>query len=57
MLLYDDLPIEGLFYSVLARSKNCLFFCQQFLSLGLVSVEDNLKHDLAGTDDFCDIFV
>ena len=48
MLLYDDSTIEELLYCALARSKTCSFFCQQFLSLGFESVEDNSKHDLAG---------
>ena len=45
--LYDDLTIEDLSYFAPARaSKSCLFFCQQFLSLDLELVEDNLGHDL-----------
>ena len=51
VLLYDNSTIEGLFYSAPAWSKLCLFVCQQFLSLGLESVEDNLEHDLAGVAD------
>ena len=54
MLLYDDLTIEDLFYYAPAWSKTCLFFCQQFLSLGLELVEDNLEHDLAGMADKAD---
>ena len=46
--LFDDSAIEDLFYHAPAWSKTCLFFCQQFLSLGLESDEDNLEHDLAG---------
>ena len=38
MFLYDDSTIENLFYCAPAWSKTCLFFCQQFLSLGLESV-------------------
>ena len=34
-LLYDDSAIEGMFSSAPAWSKTCLFFCQQFLDLGL----------------------
>ena len=48
MLLYDNLTTEDLFKRALARSKTCSFFCQQFLGLGLESVEDNSGHDLAG---------
>ena len=43
-----DSTIEDLFYRAPAWSKTCLLFCQQFLSLGLESVEDNSEHDLAG---------
>ena len=43
--------IEDLFYCAPAWSKTCLFFCQQFLSLGLESVEDNSEHYLAGMVD------
>ena len=46
MLSYDDSTIEDLFYSAPARSKTCLFFCQQFLSLGLESVDDTSELDL-----------
>ena len=48
MLLYDDSTIEDLFYYALAWSKTCLFFCQQFLSLGLESAEDNPEHEVDG---------
>ena len=51
MLLSDDSTIEDLFYSAPAWSKTCLFFCQQFLNLGLESGEDNSEHDLAGMVD------
>ena len=34
--------------------KTCLFFCQQFLSLGLESTEDNSEHDLACMGDEAD---
>ena len=44
VLLYDDLTTEDLFYCALAWSKTCLLFCQQFISLGLESVEDNSQH-------------
>ena len=48
VLLCDDCIIEDLFYCALAWSKTCLFFCQQFLSLGLELLESNLEHELAG---------
>ena len=51
VLLYDDSTIQNLFYCALAWSKICLFFCKQFLSLDLESVEDNSEHDLAGVAD------
>ena len=51
VLLYRDLTVEGLLYCAPAWSKTCLFFCQQFLSLDLESVEDNSEHDLAGMAD------
>ena len=51
VLLYNKLFIEDLFYCALISSKNCLFLCQQFLSLGLELVEDNSEHDLAGMAD------
>ena len=54
MLLSDDSTIEDLFYSAPAWSKTCLFFCQQFLNLGLESGEDNSEHDLAGIADSAD---
>ena len=47
----DDSTNEDLFYCAPASSKICLVFCQQFLSLGLESVKDNSKHDLAGMAD------
>ena len=34
VLLNDDSTIEDLFYHAPNWSKTCLFFCQQFLSLG-----------------------
>ena len=43
--------IEELFYCAPARSETGLFFCQQFLSRGLESVEDDSKYDLAGMAD------
>ena len=49
--LYDDSAIEDLFYCAPAWSKICLFFCQQFLSLGLESLEDDSEHDLTGMAD------
>ena len=54
VLLYDDSTTEDLFYCALAWSKTCLFFCQQFLSLGLESVEDNSQHDRAEIADKAD---
>ena len=48
---YDDSTIEDLFYCAPAWSETCLFLLQQFLSLGLESVEDNLAHDQAGVAD------
>ena len=48
LLLYNDSTIKDLFYCASATSKTCLFFCQQFLSLGLESVGDNSEHNLAG---------
>ena len=54
LLLYDDLTIEDLFYCTPAWSKICLFFCQQFLSPVLESVEDNSEHDPAGMADLAD---
>ena len=36
--------IEGLFYCAPVWSITCLVFCQQFLTLGLESVEDNSEH-------------
>ena len=43
----DDSTIEDLFYCAPAWSKTCVFFRQQFLSLGLESVEANSEHHLA----------
>ena len=51
VLLCNDLTSEDLFCCALAWSKNCLFFCQQFLSLGLESDENNSKLDHAGMAD------
>ena len=51
VLLYDDLTTEDLIYCALAGSKTSLFSCQQSLSLGLESVEDNSEHALAGIVD------
>ena len=48
MLLCDDSTIEDLFYFAPAWSKTCLFFYQQFFSLGLGSIEHNSEHDRAG---------
>ena len=48
VLFCDDSTIEDMFYGDPAWPNNCLFFCQQFLSLGLESVEGNSEHDLAG---------
>ena len=47
----DDSTIEDLFYCAPAWSQICFFFCQQFLSLGLESVEDNTEQGLAGMAD------
>ena len=48
-----SLMLQVLFYdgSTIAqpRSKTGLFFCQQFLSLGVESIEDNSVQDFAGT--------
>ena len=51
MLLYDDSTIEDLFYYAPAWSKTCLFFCQQFLSLGLESAENYSENYLAEMAD------
>ena len=51
MPLYDDSNIEDLFYCASGWSKTCLFFYQQFLSLGLESVENDSEHDLTGMAD------
>ena len=48
VLLCHDSTIEDLFYCAPAWSNICLFFCRQFLSLSLESVEDNSEHDPAG---------
>ena len=40
--------------TVLRPGLRPLFFCQQFLSLGLESTEDNSKQDLAGVADQAD---
>ena len=37
-LFYDDSTTEDLFYFTPAWSKTCLFFCQQFLTIGLESL-------------------
>ena len=42
---------EDLFYCAPARSKTCLFFCQQFLSLDIEQIKDNLEYDHAGMAD------
>ena len=49
--VYNDLTIEDLFHRAPACSKTCLFFCQQFPSLGLESDEDDSEHDPAGMAD------
>ena len=54
MLLYDDSTFEDLFYCAAVWSATCLFFCQQFLSLDLESVEDNAEHNLAEVPDLAD---
>ena len=54
MLLNNDSAIEDMFYCAPGWSKTCLFFCQQFLSLGLESVEVNSEHGLAGMADSAD---
>ena len=54
MFLYDDLTGEDLFYCAPAWSKPCSFFCQQFLSPGLESVNNNSQHNLAGMADSAD---
>ena len=51
VLLYDELTVKELFCCAPAWFKTCLFFCQQFLSLGLKSVEDNSAYDLTGMAD------
>ena len=50
MLLYDDSTIEVPIYCAPAWYQACLFYYQQFLRLGLESVE----HDLAGMADQAD---
>ena len=52
MLLCDDSTIGDLFYCAPAWSKHCLFFFQQFLSLGLESIEDNSECFLAEMTDY-----
>ena len=54
MLLCCNSAVEHLFYCASAWSVTCLFFCQQFLSLGLESDEDNSEHALAGMADQAD---
>ena len=44
----DDSTTEDLFYCAPAWPKTWLFSCQQFLSLGLEPVHDNLEHELLG---------
>ena len=51
MLIYDDSTVEDLLHCAPTWSKICLFFCQQFLSLGLESVEEKSEHDRAGMAD------
>ena len=52
ILTYSRLStFEDLFYVLWPGLKTCLFFCQQFLSLGLESIENNSEHDLAGMAD------
>ena len=41
----------NVFYCASVWSKTDLFFCHQFLSLGLVSVADNSDIDFAGMAD------
>ena len=43
-----------LFYCAPAWSEACLFFCQQFFSLGLESLGGNSENDLAGVDEYAD---
>ena len=50
VLLYDDMTIKDLFYCAPTWSKTDLLFCQQFLSFGLESVEDDSEH-VAGMAD------
>ena len=57
MFPYDDSTIKGLFYCATARSKPCLFFCRQFLSFGLESVEDYWEHDLAGMANYTGVTI
>ena len=63
VLLYDDSIMEDLFYCAGPRKPGlnpaCFIYlfiylfilCQQFLSLGLGSIKENLEHDLAGMVD------
>ena len=48
------MAIEDLFYCALDWSKTSLFFCQQFLSLGLELDEATPEHVLPGMADFAD---
>ena len=57
MFLYDDSTIEGPLYYALVLSKSCLFFCRQFLSFGLESVEDYWEHDLAGMANYTGVTI
>ena len=54
VLLRDDSTTDDLFHYTPACSKPFLFFCKQFHSLGLQSVENNSKHDFAGTAESAD---
>ena len=54
VFLCDDSTIEDMSYCAPARSKTCLFFCQQFPSLGLELIEDNLERDLVEMADKAD---
>ena len=48
MFLYDESTIKDLFYCAPAWSKTGFFFCHQFLTLDLESVENNSEQDLPG---------
>ena len=52
VFLYDNSTVGDLFYCASARSKICIFYCQQFLILDLESVEDISEHGLAGVSFF-----